>query len=484
MKILMVSSEALPFIKTGGLADVVYSLSKELVTLTHDVSIVLPLYESMFPMISSWKAIGESPVYLSWRQQQAKFYHTQHSGIHYYFIANDYYFKRQQPYGHHDDGERFAFFTLAVRSLIKVLNLSFDVIHLHDWQGGMLPALIQEQEKHHPLFQHTKWVTTIHNPAFQGWLDQSLLWDFYNLPYHLYESGQVRFHEGISTLKSAIVYADHVTTVSPTHAQELLTEEGGYGLHQVLQYIQDDFSGILNGIDETWNPSTDKLIQHRFVQANVTEGKHINKTLLFQQLKLADPHRPLFGLVSRLTWQKGINLILANIAWLIDQGASVIVLGSGEPHLEFEWQLLAKRFPKYVSFLTGYQEALAHQIYASSDFFLMPSLFEPCGISQMISLRYGTLPVVRRTGGLVDTVIPWNPQSPNIKTADGFMFTSYAVEAFQAALQQALDMYQQPLMLHTMIENGFRQDHGWRHSAKQYSDLYHSLHATKNGKIH
>jgi starch synthase len=483
MKIVMVASEALPFIKTGGLADVVYSLSKQLVSLHHEVSIIIPMYESMLFKPQNLDFIGTSDVYLSWRKQQASFYHHADAGIHYYLISNDYYFKRQQPYGYGDDGERFAFFSLAVRSLLKLLKHPIDVIHVHDWQCGMLPALIKEQDAQHPHFVKTKFVLTIHNPAFQGWLDRGLLWDFYNLPFHLYESGKLRFHEGVSTLKSAIVYADKVTTVSPTHAKELLTEVGGYGLHDILSYIGEDFSGILNGIDESWNPKHDAYLHHPYDPKNVTSGKQKNKERLFRDYKLKDPHRPLFGLVSRLTWQKGINLILANLHWLIQEGGSVIVLGSGEPPLTFELDLMAKKYPEQLVFIQGYDERLAHHIYAASDFFLMPSLFEPCGISQMISLRYGTLPLVRKTGGLVDTVQPWNVSQPNIRNATGFMFDAYTAQAMQMALREALEMYRNPAMLHTMIENGFQQDHGWLQSADQYVRLYASLFNKKSAKI-
>ena len=478
----MVASESLPFVKTGGLADVVFSLSKELLH-HHRVLIVLPMYESISKTNASFSFLGSSDVYLSWRKQTASFYYVEESGIHYYFVANDYYFKRDRAYGYTDDGERFAFFTLAIRHLIKLINMSLDIIHIHDWQAGMLPALIQEQERDHPLFEYTKFVFTIHNPAFQGWLDKAYLSDFYNLPNALYDSGKVRFHDGISTLKSAIVYSDKITTVSPTHAKELLTEEGGYGLHHVLRYVEDDFSGILNGIDDAWSPDIDPLIHHTFKQADHQEGKRKNKTFLFEQFKLTDRNRPLFGLVSRLTWQKGIDLVLANIAWLIEQGATVVILGSGEASLEHELRHIADRFPQHCLFYYGYAESLAHQIYASSDFFLMPSLFEPCGISQMISLRYGTIPIVRKTGGLVDTIIPWQPRNPNLDSATGMMFETYSSHAFQEVLKEALALYAQPKIKHALIKNGFKQHHGWQVSAKHYDELYRSLSMNKNAKI-
>jgi starch synthase len=482
MNILMVASESLPFVKTGGLADVVFSLSKELLP-HHRVHIVLPMYESVAKQSTSFSFLGSSEVDLSWRKQTASFYYVVEAGIHYYFVANDYYFKRDRAYGYMDDGERFAFFTLAIRHLIKLISVAFHLIHIHDWQAGMLPALIQEQERKHPLFLHTKFVLTIHNPAFQGWLDSSYLSDFYNLPNALYESGKVRFHNGISTLKSAIMYSDKITTVSPTHAKELLTEEGGYGLHHVLKFVEDKFSGILNGIDDAWSPDIDPMLHHNFKPSDHQEGKRKNKTFLFEQFKLTDPTRPLFGLVSRLTWQKGIDLVLANLSWLIEQGGTVIILGSGEPSLEHELRHLADRYPHHCLFYYGYAESLAHQIYASSDYFLMPSLFEPCGISQMISLRYGTIPIVRKTGGLMDTIVPWLPQKPNLDCATGVMFETYSAQAFQEALKEALKLQAQPKFKDALINNGFKQHHGWQVSAKHYHELYQSLFFDKNVKI-
>lgn len=483
MNILMVSSEALPFVKTGGLADVVYSLSKQLIHHHHQLHIILPLYESIRQTNPSLRFIGSSEVFLSWRKQHVDFYHLVESGLNYYFVANDYYFKREHTYGYDDDHERFAFFTLSIRHLIKLVKITMDVIHIHDWQAGMLPALLKEQDQGSPAFKHTKIVLTIHNPAFQGWLDRHYLHDFYNLPFSLYETGKVRFHEGVSTLKSAIVYSDKITTVSPTHAKELLTEEGGYGLHQVLRYVEDDFSGILNGIDASWSPAIDQLIEFPFEQEQYLISKPKNKIALFKRLNLIDASRPLFGLVSRLTWQKGIDLVIANLVWIIEQGGTVVILGTGETALENQIKQLAERYPQHCYFYIGYDEELAHQIYASSDFFLMPSLFEPCGISQMVSLRYGTLPIVRKTGGLVDTIIPYDGKMHNDTLANGIMFEAYSPHALQIALKEAFHIFHQPKLKHALIMNGFQQQHSWEVSAEQYHRLYQSLFKQENVKI-
>jgi len=475
MKILMVASEANPLAKTGGLADVVYALSRELTIMGEEVVIAMPYYAKVkdkFHDKIQW--VASVDVFMSWRKQTADIYRTYIDGITYYLIDNAYYFNRTEFYGYYDDTERFAFFSLAVRNMLQVIKFQPDVIHLHDWQPGMLPVLVREQNKYDPFYKNIKFVTTIHNPAFQGFFDPFYLNDFYGLSDELFKNGKVRFKGICSSLKAAIVYSDKITTVSPTHASELLSSEGSQGLNDIIVLRQQDFSGILNGIDYgEWNPSTDSQIAFHYNAVTYKKAKVSLKAALMDELHLKNEGQALFGIVSRLTWQKGIDLILAGAQTLLNSGASLVVLGSGEYVYEQELEKLRAQFPDKMAIYIGYNEAFAHKIYASSDFLLMPSLFEPCGISQMIALRYGTLPVVRLTGGLKDTVIPL--MEGNIDFANGFGFYAYEDTAVQNTVRWALTNYAKPAVMRELIHHAMTSDNDWKTSAGAYVKLYQEM---------
>lgn len=475
MKIAMVASEANPFVKSGGLADVVYSLSKELAIMGEEVAIFLPFYRSIKEKCNpKVKRICSCEVNLSWRKQGADIFITYADGITYYLIDNDYYFSRTNTYGYMDDGERFAFFNLMVRKIMQVRKLSYDVIHVHDWQCGMLPALIKEQNRSESIFANTKFVITIHNEAFQGMLDRFFVNDFYGLSDSLYDNGNLRLKSMFSTLKSGIVYADKITTVSPTHREELLTAEYGQGLEGVLKERADNFAGILNGIDTVeFDPKSDDLILTRYDFKNVTSGKRDNKKNLLDYFKLIDDNQPVFGLVSRLTWQKGIDLVISIADSLLSKGCSIVVLGSGEYDFEQKMESLRRVYPQKIGIYIGYSNQLAHKIYAGSDFFLMPSLFEPCGIGQMIAERYGTLPIVRNTGGLRDTVISFD--GSNSAVANGFSFNDYDYSGIDYSCFEALKSYNDKALLKKLRTNAMKTDNGWRNSADDYSKIYHEL---------
>jgi len=475
VKILMVASEANPLAKTGGLADVVYSLAKELTIKGEEIAIVLPYYQTIQKAYSgSLKSLGTFDVFMSWRKQTADVYRTYIDGITYYFIGNAYYFNRENLYGYYDDIERFAFYTLAVRNMFKFLKYKPRIVHIHDWQGGMLPVLIKEQNKDDPFYAAMRFVLTIHNPAFQGLFDPFLLGDFYGLSDELFKSGRVRFKGAVSSLKAAIIESDKITTVSPTHANELLSEAGGHDLNHVLQYCLDDFSGIKNGIDyEEWNPQTDEKIYEKYGYGDHKVGKRANKMRLLTECGLPNSEAPVFGLVSRLTWQKGVDLLLQAAHTIVNRGGYLVVLGSGEPGAEREFINLAAKYHHNIFVKIGYDDKLAHCIYAGSDFFLMPSLFEPCGIPQMISLRYGTLPIVRMTGGLVDTVIPYTGK--NATTANGFGFYDYTASAFGDTIHWAYDTYEGKKALDQLIYNAFSSLNDWAQSADSYLKLYQSI---------
>lgn len=475
MKIAMVSSEANPFIKTGGLGDVVYSLAKELTILGEEVFVILPFYKSIKNKINvPISKTASFHVRMSWRTEEAIIYHTYVNGISYFLIDNEHYFGRNVIYGEYDDGERFAFFTLAARKMFEVIKLKPDIIHIHDWQPGMLPVLVKEDTDPNNYLKDVKFVLTIHNPAFQGLYSKVVLGDFYGLPDTLFDNGKVRFKEQVSTLKSAIIYSDKITTVSPTHREELLTPEGGMGLEQVLRLREWDFIGILNGVDYLeFNPKEDDYIVAPYDINDFRKQKLENRKNLLNSMHLDDTGKPLFGIVSRLTWQKGMDLFFAMAYELANRECNIVILGSGEYFVEQRCEELRAKYPKTVGIYIGYNDELAHKIYAACDFFLMPSLFEPCGIGQMIAQRYGALPIVRRTGGLKDSVI--NYDGTNEDRADGFGFDAYdTYEAVRTAVY-AYDTWWNLPVRKKLMENAMKVDHSWQRSATEYEKVYQTL---------
>lgn len=476
MKIVMVSSEARPFCKTGGLADVVYSLSKELAVLGEDVSIIIPLYDGVRRQFADeeLKKAASFQTHMSWRQQTVDVYQTKRDGINYYFIENQQYFERGHLYGDFDDGERFGFFTMAVKEFLLSKRMRPDIIHVHDWQAGMLPCLLKADPSAQKKFAKTKFVFTIHNPAFQGLMPKFTLGDFYNLTDELFDNGQVRFKDQVSTLKAGIVYSDRITTVSPTHHLELLTPEGGMGLDGVLRFREWDFSGILNGIDYLeFNPSEDKQIAMQYSEKNLVTAKKKNREALFKEYGLKNNNGPLYSLVTRITWQKGFDIIFPAVEELLNRGASIFMLGSGEYQYEQRWEELKRRYPDRLGLYIGYSDPLAHKLYAASDFFIMPSLFEPCGLGQMIAQRYGTLPIVRRTGGLRDSVICYD--GTNASTSNGFGFDAYSDYEMKRTAHYAYDVFNDKKLLHQLMKNAMLTDNSWQKSTQEYLKLYNQL---------
>ncbi len=474
MKIAMIASEARPFCKTGGLADVVYSLSKELTIKGKEVMVIMPFYQRVKDTIKTpVKYVDSFFIDMSWRHQEAKVYLTYADGITYYLIEH-WYFDRSSIYGDGDDGERFAFFTLAAIELLARQKKVPDIIHIHDWQPGMLPCVIKESEWYRNVFAKSHFVVTIHNPAFQGMLDRGALGNLYNLPESLFDEGKVRLCDRVSTLKAGIVYSDKVTTVSPNHHEELLTPEGGMHLDGDLRLREWDFCGILNGIDYLeFNPEDDVFIPYPYTVKNCLENKRKNKEELLKELHINDYGQPLYSIVSRLTWQKGLDIIFPAIEELANRGCNIIVLGSGERQYELEFERLRAQYPDKIAIYIGYNDALAHRIYAASDFFMMPSLFEPCGLGQMIAQRYGTLPIVRRTGGLKDSVI--NYDGGNEKIANGFGFDNYASDDMKYTSIYAFDAYHNKPLMEQLVKNAMNTDNSWERSAENYLGVYKEL---------
>ena len=469
----MACSEANPFVKTGGLADVTYSLSKQLTLLGEEVVVVLPFYNQIRNKNLDLNFEGTILVEMAWRKESANIYSISKEGIKYYFLENRHYFERDGIYGYFDDGERFAFYSLAFVKLLESINYQPDIIHAHDWQPGMIFCYIRE--KNLSFYKNTKFVMTIHNPAFQGILEKSALGDLYDLPDYLYDNGKVRFMDKVSTLKAGIEYANKITTVSPNHRNELLTPEGSMGLNNVLIHHEYDFCGILNGIDyQEFNPEKDPYIVKNYKASNFLTGKKENKIALINQFNLTNYNLPVYALVSRVTWQKGMSLVFAAARSLLNRGANIILLGSGEFALEQEMENLKREYPEHVGIYVGYNNALAHLIYAGSDFFMMPSLFEPCGLGQMIAQRYGTLPIVRRTGGLKDSVI--NYDSHNKDVANGYGFDNFTEFDMVQTCHYAYDIYVNDIETHKLlVKNALLTDNSWEKSGKQYHELYKSI---------
>ncbi len=475
MNIVMVTSECYPFSKTGGLGDVAYSLSMEYVKKGEKVAVVSPLYSKInFDKYPKLKKLFSYEVKMNWRYKECEVYHLFYEGIEYFFIKNDYYFNRPgNIYGFYDDGERFAFFALASTLLLKKLPFKVDIAHVHDWQGGMIPCILKTCYHNDPDLKKVRTVLTIHNPLFKGYLGRDSLYDLYNLPTSLYDDGSVRFDDQVSTLKAGIKFADKITTVSPTHAYELTTVEGSKGLWYDLILRQNDFVGILNGMDYTaFDPKKDKTIYKNFTVNNYKTNKKINKEEFCKENNL-DPELPLFAVVSRLTDQKGLDLIYAMADFLTHEGGNFAVLGSGERYAEDMFNNLYARNPSHNYVYIGYSEDIAHKLYAASDFFIMPSAFEPCGLGQMIAQRYGSLPLVRRTGGLKDSVICYDAERKNEDIANGFGFDDYSIiDALKCVSSALTTYYYKKDVMDNLVKNALNTDHSWNESAEEYLKLY------------
>jgi len=491
LNILFAASEAFPFIKTGGLGDVVHSLPIALNQLGDDVRLVLPAYRDVLASVDSLKELGYWDLPGIDVTHRVRVLQAHHDGLgdYLYLIDVPSLFDRAgNPYVHSDgfnwpdNAERFTVFSRAVAQMAQGIPGTGwvpDVVHCHDWQTGLVPAFLSMS---HP---RPKTVFTIHNLAYDGHFS---LQDFssLSLPPEWWSADHVEFYGGFSMLKAGMVFSDHVTTVSPTYAREICTPEYGYRFEGILQHLGDKLSGILNGIDlDIWNPATDSHLNHHYSLKD-TAAKNNN----WQKAKLAIKSEllakaglpgvvsskgsaPLLGFIGRLVEQKGVDLITSMLDELFTStDAAVIILGSGHRLYEAELSRLAEQYPDRLHVHIGYSEDLAHQVEAGCDLFLMPSRFEPCGLNQMYSLRYGTPPVVNFTGGLADTVTDATALALEDKTANGFVFYDVNADTLLATVKRALTIYRQPKLWKQLCETAMRQDLGWESSAKKYQALY------------
>ena len=475
MKLMFVSTECAPFIKTGGLGDVIGALPIALKKKLDDQIVVIPLFKKVKEKYyDKMSLVGEVNFTMSWRKQLAKIYLLEMNDVKYYFVENDYYFNRDNIYGGYDEIERYAFFDFAALELLKLIDYRPDIIHVHDWQTAMIPVLYKEKYRYQTGYDHIRTMLTIHNPAFQGFCQREALGNLFNLPYHLYDNGVARFGDCVSTLKSGIMYSDYLSTVSPTNAKELLRGDYAYGLEAVLKYRKDDFFGILNGIDYVENdPSKDKLIEANYTFSSYTK-KNKNKESIQKSFNIdVNPKKMLLGVVSRLTPQKGINLITNSIPWIVKNNMQLVVLGSGDSELEKSIQEYRDMYPNNIGVYIGFSNEVAHKVYAGCDMFLMPSLYEPCGLSQMISQRYGCVPIVREVGGLKDSVEPYNEYT---KTGTGFSFTHYSGEDLRKVLYYASDIYfNKKDEWMNIVEQCMKKNNSWTKSANEYLKVYNNL---------
>lgn len=474
MKILFATSECYPFLKTGGLADVAYALPKALTEMGEDCRVILPNYgtikeEYRKKMVN----LFDTTIKIGWREQYLGVKYLKHEGVEYYFIDNMYYFFRETPYGYYDDGERFSFFSQAILEVLTRLEFIPDILHCNDWHTAVVPVLLRTKYKWNTELTPIKTILTIHNLRFQGVFPPEVLSNLLGLGTELLQDFCFEYYGNVNYLKGGINYADYVTTVSPTYAEEIKTDYYGEGLSGLMQKVGYKLKGILNGIDYDLNdPETDKHIVAPF-DAESVELKLKNKLALQKELGLQiKKDVPMFSIISRLTDQKGFDIIAEGIEEFIRQDIQLVVLGTGERRYEDMFRYFHYKYPEKVAAIISYDGELAQRIYAASDFFLMPSLFEPCGLSQLMSLRYGTVPIVRETGGLKDTVIPYNKFTGK---GIGFTFSDYNSYDMLKAVYRALDAYKDKKAFRNIIVQGMKMDYSWKNSAKIYQELYYDL---------
>ena len=456
LKVLFASSEVAPFAKTGGLADVAGSLPLALEGLGVDVRVIMPKYSSV-------KSSGGEAII--------------GKGVEVYFVENDDYFKRKELYGdkfgdYHDNLDRFAFFSREILERCKIENFAPDIIHCNDWQTALVPVYLNTLYKYDPFFSKTKILFTIHNMAYQGLFPKEE-YPKIGLDWALFTINYFEFYDKVNLMKAGIIYSDAISTVSPTYAKEILTKEFGCGLEGVLKARENVLYGILNGIDpDVWDPQKDKKIFKKY-SIDTVDDKYVNKERLQKEAGLKiDRDIPLIGLTSRLADQKGLDLVARIIEELLNMKVQFILLGTGDNKYHILFDKMAKAHPKNTSINLKFDLTLAQKIYAASDIFLIPSKYEPCGLGQMISFRYGTIPVVRQTGGLADSVTEFDPKTGE---GNGFTFEEYKAERLFGSIKKALSLYKSRQIWSDLVKKVMGLDFSWNVSAKEYVKLYENI---------
>jgi starch synthase len=493
IKVLLAASEVAGFAKTGGLADVAASLPRALAERGHECAVILPLYRSVRTGPIQIRPTGQRlAIPVGGRTVAGALWRAAlpHSSVPVYLVEQPDYFERDDPAAgrglyqlsepdgrktdYADNCERFVFFSRAVLETLRLLDFWPDILHANDWQTGLVPVYLNQEYRHRPGYQRVRSLFTIHNIAYQG-----IFWhwdmNLTGLDWQLFNHHQLEFYGHLNLLKGGIVFADQLSTVSPTYAKEIQTPEYGCGLEGVLAERRDRLLGIVNGVDyREWNPVTDPHLPARYDADTLAPGKSHCKRALQSRFGLPErPNTPLLGMVSRLAEQKGVRLVGRSAEALLREDIQIVFLGEGEPAFHQMLSELRDRYPDRVGVRLAFDEVLAHQIEAGADIFLMPSRYEPAGLNQLYSLKYGTVPVVRATGGLADTITDCTAETVAAGTATGFVFAPYTASAFLDAVGRALDCYRhRPEVWRQLIETGIRQDWSWQHSAADYERLY------------
>lgn len=477
-KILFVGAEVMPFAATGGLGDVLGSLPEALAAYdpTADVRVVMPLYSAIGDKYrAEMKTEAVFDVALAWRRQYCGVLSLEKNGVKYYFIDNEYYFKRPGLYGQYDDGERYAFFCTAVMDMMPVLGYFPDILHAHDWQAALSVIYLKRKYSRDARWSGMKSIFTIHNIEYQGKYDFYILGDVFALSD--YDRSTVEWDGCINLMKGAVVCADRISTVSPRYAGEIMRPEFSHGLDGVLRENAGKLRGILNGIDYSYyDPATDPVLAQSYTAAD-PDGKYACRASLRADLSLPDdPDRPLIAVISRLASHKGLDIVREALGGILrDTGAQFVVLGKGEAQYEDFFRALEHEFPDSARALITYDRDLSRRIYAAADIFLMPSKSEPCGLSQMIASRYGAIPVVRETGGLYDSIHGyWEDEGGNMH-GNGFTFAGYTSGELYERTLAAVSLWRDPAKRKKFIEKIMSVDFSWRASAAEYASMYASL---------
>lgn len=475
MKILFVGSEAIPFISTGGLGDVLGSLPASIAKNypESDVRVVLPLYKSIKDKYgSNLNFIGQTNVQLSWRSQYCGVFSIVKDGVTYYFIDNEYYFNRNTVYGDFDDAERFGFFGKAVLDIMPLLNFYPDILHTNDWQSAMSVIYLKRQYSLLEEYKNIKTIYTIHNIDYQGIYPMSVLTDVFGLDMWG-DRSVVEYNGCVNLTKGALVCTDQISTVSQRYSNEIQTEFYSSGLHYILHMYSDKLCGIVNGIDvDYYNPSTDDVIEKKYTSEKL-EGKAECKKALQKLANLPENQDiPVVSMVSRLASHKGFDLVKFILPEILNLGVQFVLLGTGEKDIEDYFKEIQGKYPDQIKVFFEFNKDLSKKIYAGSDIFLMPSKSEPCGLAQMISSRYGTVPVVRETGGLSDTIKPYNKYTDE---GNGFTFANYNAHEMKDAIWRAVDLFKNGKKWEALVKKIMNIDFSWNVSAEKYMDMYRDV---------
>ncbi len=470
--VLYIASEANPFAGTGGLADVIGSLPKALAkSRSYDVRVVIPLYKDFSSLYrDKLRFVGNFNVELSWRNQYCGLFEYKHEGVKFYFLDNEYYFKRDGLYGFYDDGERFAFFSKASLALMKYLDFYPDIVHAHDWQSALSVIYLKTLYRFEPGYDKIKTMFTIHNIEYQGKYDRFLLGDVFGLSDDYYQD--LEYDNCVNLLKGAMVHSDVVSTVSPTYAEEIKYDYFSHGLSPIVNSVSHKMVGILNGIDQTvYNPEKDERLFANYNSEDLS-GKKVCKKELQKMLGLPEKDVPIIAMITRLVGHKGVDLLKCVVDDILIENVQLIILGKGEKQYEDFFKKVQDEYSLKCRAVIAYNKDLSSKIYSGADIFLMPSKSEPCGLSQMIAAKYGTIPVVRKTGGLADSIAPYNLER---KGGNGFRFETYNAHEMLYVLKDAIFTYADKTIWSKLMVTAMKTDFSWRKSAKEYIKVYDKL---------